>query len=286
MRLVRTPHAALGLVGLALGLSSCFGHHTSDEEVLKNASAPNEGRDNGDEDIVEEDNQGDDPATSARDAGTRVTDAGRARDAGANAQCAQMTDPIAQALCNAGNGSIDDIINGILGGGMSGNSCAGMTDPIALLLCQATGGGGTGIEGIINGLFGGRDAGTPVRRDAGTVVRRDAGVRDAGVRDAAVRDAAVRDAAVRDAAVRVDSGARANTALIQAIQSILADLIAAFFGGNTQNLVLNGAGTSDKSAAADLVRSEEECAEVSQDDLLTRLVCARQAVETLSAEEE
>jgi hypothetical protein len=279
MTYVRTPHAALGLVGLALGLSSCFGHHTSDEVVLKNATAPNETGD--DEDIVEEDD-GDTPARS-RDAGTRVTDAGRATDAGANAQCAQMTDPIAQALCGLGGGSIDDIINGILGGGMSGMNCASMTDPIAALLCQATGGGGTGIEGIINGLFGGRDAGTAVRRDAGTVVRRDAGVRDAGVRDAGVRDAGP-----RDAGVRADSGTRANTALIEAIQSILEDLIAALFGGaRTSALVLNGDGTSDKGAgSADLVRSEEECAEVSQDDLLTRLVCARQALETLSAEEE
>ena len=40
----------------------------------------------------------------------------------------------------------------------------------------------------------------------------------------------------------------------------------------------------DKARGDDLTRSDEQCAEATREDLLTRLVCARQKLETLQAE--
>jgi hypothetical protein len=261
MRLVRTPPAALALFAVAASLSSCFGHHTSDELVLKNATAPNEGvarDDEGDDIVAEDDNSA---AESARqDAGTRpAVDAGtRPVDAGAM-QCNQ-TDAIERVLCTAGlggSGGIDSIINGILGGGMTGMdaSCARETDPVARALCGALGGGGTGLEGIIGSLLGGGGVG----------------------------------------AILTDGGIERvlTNAIVEVARGVIDDLLTSLFGGNrdagtgnarvdagrAQRLLAN-----TKSADVDdLVRSAEQCSRVSKDDLLTRLVCARQALDTLSS---
>jgi len=118
---------ALPAVCLGLGLSACFGHHTADEEVL----------------IPE-------PAIKY-DAGSGGGIAGRDSGTGA-ADCSKETDPIASLLCSLGGGGaggITDLIDGLLGGGMSGQNCAKETDPIAQLLCGITGTGGGGIEGLL-----------------------------------------------------------------------------------------------------------------------------------------
>jgi hypothetical protein len=165
------------------------------------------------------------------------------------------------------------VITGILGGGMGGMNCARETDPIALILCQAASGGG--IDGLIDGLFGGgRDGGTAPRSDAGTG-RSDAG---AGRGDAGTGRS---DAGVGSSDAGVD-----RAAFVQAVQRIIEELITALFGGT---LPARDAGlsqlrisASDKSARVEeLVRTHEQCAEAAQDDLLTRLICARQALATL-----
>jgi hypothetical protein len=174
-------------------------------------------------------------------------------------QCNQ-TDAIERVLCTAGlggTGGIDDIINGLLGGGMTGMdaSCARETDPVARALCGALGGGGTGLEGIIGSLLGGGGLGTILT--------------DGGIE-------------------RV-----LTNAVVEVARGVIDDLITTLFGGNrdagarntrvdagrTQRLVANA-----KSADVDdLVRSAQQCAEVSKDDLMTRLICARQALDVLLA---
>jgi hypothetical protein len=273
MRSVRAASAAT-LLGSALCLASCSSHHTADEEVLKRP-AGDEDPSTADDTVheEEEDDDDDDERVPRQDAG-RAADAGRTTDAG---MCAGVTDPIELFLCQAGLGSggIDEVITGILGGGMGGMNCARETDPIALILCQAA--SGAGIDGLIDGLFGGgRDAGT-ARSDAGTG-RSDAG---AGRGDAG---AGRSDAGVGSSDAGVD-----RAAFVQAVQRIIEELITALFGGN---LPTRDAGLSqlrisagEKSARVDdLVRTPEQCAEATQDDLMTRLICARQALATLSEE--
>jgi hypothetical protein len=250
MRLPRTPLlAALGLVGLGVCLASCFGHHTSDEVVLKNAA---EGSGESDEEdlVVEEDGE-DEPNTRA-DAGPR--DAGR--DTGAAVVCNQA-DLIERFLCDAGlggSGSIDDIIGGILGGGMQTTNCARETDPIARLLCQATGTGGGGIEGIIGGLLGG-----------GGALLTDGGIE------------------------RV-----LTTVIVDVIDTLLNDLLTSLFGGRDagtrttrvdagrgRQLVVQA--NTKSGDVDDLVRSDEECKQVVREDILTRLLCAQKAIAAIKA---
>jgi hypothetical protein len=271
MRLARTPHAALPLLSVALCLSSCFGHHTSDEDVLKNetpnedtSSSANSGQD--EEDVVEEGDQSEpkqqDAGSRTADAGVRASDAGAA-DSGARAldagnQCAAETDAIARLLCTAGlggSGDINGIINGILGGGMQTMTCASETDPIARLLCGALGSNGSGLEGIISGLLGGGGAGSLLA--------------DGGIE-------------------RV-----LTNALVEVVRGVIDDLLNAVFGragdAGTRNTRVDAgtlrsvsAALTNSEARDSKTRSPEQCAAVSADDVLTRLLCARQALDAIS----
>lgn len=248
MRPVRTPMlSTLCLLGVASTLlASCSGHHTSDELVVTPAAAEEEEKLPAlaeHEEVVVVDKQ---------DAGAG------AADAGASAQCARETDPVARLLCSAtagGNGDLSGIINGVLGGGMGTMSCARETDPIALLLCGAMGTGGTGLDGIINGLLGGGGI---------TSLLSDGGIE------------------------RV-----LTTALVEVVRGVLDDLIGSLFGGNSNAGAGTGRGTTRqlvlpagaKSRGGDeLLRTAEECAQVAHEDQLTRLLCARQALDTIALE--
>ena len=255
MRVVRyLPHAALCL--LSLGVAACFGHHSADEAVIDVEPAVQE--DSTSERDDSQTNEDERDAGAPRDAG-RI-DAGTPRDAGRDAgsadSCAQETDIVARLLCTATtDGGIEGIIGGLLGGGMTGMNCARETDPIALLLCTATGTGGTGIEGIIGGLLGGGGIGTLLG--------------DGGVE-------------------RV-----LTDVLVEVVRGVLDDLVGALFGGGDggsgglfggRTRQTNRALVSTKSRSVeDLIRSAEECEKPSPDDLLTRALCARQALDAFSA---
>lgn len=287
---MRTPHAAL-LLGSALCLSSCFGHHTADEEVLKRGPSANEDPsiidedEDDDEDGEDGDDDGDDrPSSGGADAGVRqdagratdagrdagrATDAGRPRDAGrADAgRCAGISDPLSAFLCQAGLGGngIDDIIGGLLDGGAPARNCARETDLIAIILCQLAGGGG--IDDIIDDLLGGR-------RDAGSD-RADAGRADAG---STRRDGGI--------GLPIVDGGLDRGALVQILQRIIEDLFAALFNGGLRprgaELSELRISSGEKSARVDQhVRSAEQCADAAEDDLATQLICAHQALSTL-----
>jgi hypothetical protein len=242
MRAIRSC-LGLGLLGLGLSasLSGCFGHHTADEEVL--VAQPNISVDGG------------------------VSDGGAKKDGATTGDdCANQTDIFASLLCGlgggtSGTGGIEDLIGGLLGGGMTGQNCAKLTDPAAQLLCQVTGSGGGGIEGLIGDLLGGVLGGG-----------------DAGV-----------NGVITDV-------------LVDVIGGVIDDLIAQLLGGGNRDAGaggflggLLGGGTTGRDAgrggffgggqagnkSLELFRSNEQCSSVTADDLLTRLVCARQALETL-----
>ena len=254
---MRSPRTPLLVALCSVALCACFGHRTADEEVIE--VEPNLAFDAGEDPSSsddERDAESDTLQEPAHDAGTSASDAGAA------SSCANETDPIAALLCTLGAGSgtdIQDIIGGVLGGGMQGTNCSGLSDPISLLLCQATGSGGTGIEGIINDLLGGGNINNLLP---------DGGI--AGV--------------VTDAIAQVVRGL-----IDDLISSLLAPFnrdggAGGFFGGgrttnNAQNRVLVVDG--NKGRPEELSRSEEECANAAQDDLLTRLVCARQKLDQL-----
>jgi hypothetical protein len=238
-------------LSFGLGLSACSAHHTSDEVVLEDHSA------------VTVDAEPEEETEKPDSVAKPIVDAGVPSDASAAPQCNQ-TDVAARLLCTAGLGGagLDEIISGVLGGGMSGMSCAKETDPIAALLCGVLGTAGTGLEGLVGGLLG--DAGL-----AGLLS-------DGGIE-------------------RVIT----NT-LVEVTRGLIDDLLAALFsaftpadaGTNRRDAGVRDAGTRGTNRALvsntkarepfDLVRSADECASASREDLVTRLVCVRQSLDLLS----
>jgi hypothetical protein len=241
----RTRCSPLAL-SLVLGLGACSGHHTSDEVVVEDQAAIS--IDAG----VDDPSEGEPVAQAPK---PTPVDAGSARDASA-AQCNE-TDVAARLLCTAGLGGagIDQIITGILGGGMQGMSCAKETDPIALVLCGVLGQAGSGVEGLIGTLLGDGGIGSLLS--------------DGGIE-------------------RVIT----NT-LVEVTRGLIDDLLATLFGGLTRDAgsaPRADAGARNRAPVAnakgrdglELVRSPEECAAATSDDLVTRLVCARQALDVVS----
>ncbi len=194
------------LLGVAaFAQTSCYQHHTADEELLGLPPGP-------------------DAAVAVTDAGagTPAADAGVRGDGGTGCP---GTDAITQLACSflggdagAAAGNINDLINslgglgaltGLLGGGtgtpgrdagssdgglVTGAQCQNATDALSQFFCGLQGGGGTN-------LFGRRDGGFPTMMqnpmmqnpppaqpaDAGVATAEDAGL---PVPDAAVEDAA------------------------------------------------------------------------------------------------
>lgn len=266
----------------SLSLCACWGHHTADEEVIQVEA--NVAFDAGEEPST---------ADSESDSNSDPTDepsktpSGDTQNPGTPSACANATDPLSALLCGAGGStgspSINDIINGFLGGGMEGMSCSGITDPVARILCTTTGTGGSGIEGLLGGLLG-----------------------DGGI-----------------GRVFADGGIErvVSDTLAEVVRGLIDDFIGAllapfdrdggaggffgggfgdggaggFFGGGFGDGGWGGWGgfrrdagvdgdasaNTNKARPAELSRSAEECASASQDDLLTRLICARQKLDQL-----
>jgi hypothetical protein len=276
---MRSPRTRSLLALCSLSLCACWGHHTADEEVIQ--VEPNVAFDAGEEPSTDDDSNSTSSSESNSESNSNSdttsepskSPSGSAKDAGAASACANATDPLSALLCTAGLGgsgstSIEDIINGFLGGGMEGMSCSGITDPIARILCTTTGTGGGGIEGLLNGFLG--DGGI------GSVFA------DGGI-----------ERVVTDTLVQVVRGL---------IDDFIGALIAPFdrdggsggffggfgdggwggFGGLRRDAGADASsGYSNKARPAELSRSTEECASVSKDDLLTRLICARQKLDQL-----
>ena len=230
---------------LALALSSCYSHKNADELVERVPSS--------DEDAATvEPSEEEEPAQPTVDAGRPQT-----LDAGTAMSCNQ-SDIAERLLCTAGLGGlgIEGIVNGILGGGMQDMNCARETDPLALLLCTAIGGSG-GLEGIVNGLLG------------------DAGIGSIG-------------------AILTDGGVErvVTNVLVEVVRGLIDDLLDALFGGFADAGAARprDAGARGNRAllasakGRDLVRSAQACAAPAADDLVTRLVCLRQALDRVPVE--
>lgn len=260
---MRALHSiSLGL--LALSLPGCFDHHTADEQVLE---------------LVEVDDAGV-GTTNKADASASKADA-------STTGCA-TSDPLSSFLCQLGGGNTTGkadaaaadpftaIIQQILGGGGTGaatQNCSKQPDQIQQLLCTVT--GGTGLEGLIGSLLGG-----------GAAPKADAGIQ--GVIDGAINDviSGIIDDLIKSILTPQAPAPRADAGT--------GGLFGGLFGGGTgfqlptrdggvRRTAASIGSTSQALTESDLVRSEEECSSVVAEDVLTRLICARQQLDQLSA---
>lgn len=271
MRALHT--VSLGL--LALSLPGCFDHHTADEQVLE---------------LVEVEDGG---ITSPKDASISRADGG-----------CSSPDVFQNLLCNITGGGnttgdagsanpIDAFIKQILGGtGTGTQNCAKETDQIAQILCTVT--GGSGIEGIIGGLLGGGgDAGAGggiegILNDV--IVEVLSGIVDDLISSILnPQPTTPRDGGAGGLLGGLFGGGAPATPRDGGAGGLLGGLFGS--GGfqlptrdggfqwpalGSTNQALTGSGSDQ------LVRSEAECASAYADDLLTRLVCARQNLDKLS----
>lgn len=184
--------------------------------------------------------------------GAGAKDAGKDSAVAAN-DCSKQTDPVLGLLCTlGGSGDLTELVTGLLGGGMK-QDCSKQTDPFANLICMITSTGGGGIEGLLGGLLGGGGA--------------------AGGLGGLLGDGGIEGVI--------------SSALADVIGGIIDDLIAGLLGGNGETgglfggLFGGGGNRMTGNKSLDLFRTSEECSSVSPDDLLTRLVCARQLLATI-----
>lgn len=262
MRAIAYSLPTLGLLGF--GLTACFGHHTADEEVLFAENA------------VE------------ADGGTGTSDSG-AKDGGNNCNGPNAIENI---LCGlGGDDGLNGIIDGLLGGGSGANDCSKQPDIISQGLCALTGSGGSGLEGLLGGLLGGGNT-------AGGGLLGDAGIE--GVISSALSD--VISGILDDLISSVLGGGNNRDAGAGGLFGGLGGgnnrdagaggLFGGLFGGGDGG-AFGGLGRRDAGAPAagnksrggedSLVRSAEECESADHEDRLTRLLCARQALDALRA---
>jgi hypothetical protein len=161
------------------------------------------------------------------------------------------------SLGGGGSGSLQDLIEDLLGGGNNSMDCSEENDPIARLLCTVTSGGGTGLEGLLGDLLGG---GGGLFGDAGL------------------------------------SGALTSL-FVDVIRGVIDDLIQGLldgflngegnpFGGDSPfgSLLSARVRAEGLDVAALPKPTEAQCAAVHSDDLMTRLLCVRRALDVLEAQ--
>lgn len=220
----RSWHTGLCLVAMALG--ACFGPGTAQEGlVAKDRDAPT-------------------------DAGPYDTGIEPGED------CSELSNTVERLRCmaEADGSSLEDIIQGILGGGGK-MDCSAEKDPIASLLCGLIGGGG-GLEGLLGAGLGSVLADGGVERILiGAISEVIRGILD-DLTAAFLEGIRPGDGGTPRRGIRRESAGRTST-----------------FDSS-----LGRPGTrSDWSSAA-------SCDLVTRDDLLGRLDCARQALDRIDAQ--